>query len=116
MDKSWSLERFVWAANLVVFFIAAAGLVLSLLWGYYLWAVATVLIMLATFTSGFWFSQKVPNVHLEEFHDALAHDEFLLMVVVHKKRVAEIEDLIHRRHPEAYGGGVGWCVEALGTC
>ena len=113
MDKSWSLEKFIWAANLMVFFIAAVGLVLSLLLGFYVWSAMSVLIMLATFISGYLFTMNVPNVHLEDFHDALAHDEILLMVVVPKIRVAEIEDLVQRRHPVVNVGGVGWSMEAL---
>ena len=115
MDRSWRVERFAWTANLVIFFIAAVGFVLSLMWWLYVWSVVTVLIMLATMMSGFWFALKVPNVHLDEFHDALMRNEILLSVVVHKNRVAEIENLVHRRHPEAYGGGMGWSVEALGV-
>ena len=115
MDKSWILEKFVWVTNLVLFSLAAIGLVLSLLSGFYIWAVVSALIMLVTFSSGFWFRQKVPHVHLEDFHDALTRDEYLLMVVVPKNRVAEIEDLIQRRHPEVNVGGVGWSIEALGV-
>ena len=34
------------------------------------------------------------------------------MVVVPKDRVAEVEYLVHRRHPEAFGGGV-WMVYGI---
>ena len=115
MDRNWRLERFVWTANLLVFFIAAVGFVLSLMWGLYVWSAVTVLVLVVTATSGFWFTLKVPNVHLVEFHDALAQNKILLSVVVPKQRIAEIENLVHRRHPEAYGGGVGWSMEALGV-
>jgi hypothetical protein len=115
MDKSWILEKIIRVTNLALFSLAAIGLVLSLLSGFHLWVLVSTLIMLVTSSSGFWFSQKVPHVHLEDFHDALAHDEYLLMVVVPKNRVAEIEDLIQRRHPEANVGGVGWSIEALGV-
>lgn len=36
------------------------------------------------------------------------------MVDVPKQRVAEIEELMYRRHPEATAGGTGWTIEALG--
>lgn len=45
---------------------------------------------------------------------ALSHDNALLMVDVPKARVAEIEALLGRRHPEAMAGGASWTIEALG--
>jgi hypothetical protein len=35
------------------------------------------------------------------------------MVDVPAGRVAEVEETVHRRHPEAIAGGVGWSVDAL---
>ena len=57
---------------------------------------------------------RIPNVHLDEFRDALAHGEILLMVDVAQQRVADIEDCVHHNHPETTIGGVGWGTEALG--
>jgi hypothetical protein len=45
---------------------------------------------------------------------ALSHDNALLMVDVPKARVAEVEALIERRHPEAVTGRASWTIEALG--
>ena len=56
----------------------------------------------------------VPDVHLTEFTDALSHGEILLMVDVPASRVAEIEDFVHHRYPEAVVGGVSWTVEGFG--
>ncbi|MEJ2179709.1 MAG: hypothetical protein P8Y28_04550, partial [Gammaproteobacteria bacterium] len=67
MDKSWILEKIIRVTNLALFSLAAIGLVLSLLSGFHLWVVVSTLIMLVTSSSGFWFSQKVPHVHLEDF-------------------------------------------------
>jgi hypothetical protein len=52
-------------------------------------------------------------VHLGEFRDALAHGEVLLMVDVPRGRVSEVEDRVHRHHPEATVGGVGWSADML---
>ena len=30
-----------------------------------------------------------------------------------RERVADIEDKVHRRHPQAVVGGVGWSIQAL---
>ncbi len=57
---------------------------------------------------------KVPDVHLTEFTDALSHGEVLLMVDVPSRRVAEIENFIYHRFPEAVVGGVGWTLDAFG--
>jgi len=35
------------------------------------------------------------------------------MVDVAARQVANVEDLVHRHHPEAVVGGVGWNVDAL---
>jgi hypothetical protein len=53
-------------------------------------------------------------VHLTEFTDALAHGEILLMVDVSLHRVAEIENFVHRHHPEAAISGTSWTIDALG--
>ncbi|MBI5039891.1 MAG: hypothetical protein HZB57_01360, partial [Gammaproteobacteria bacterium] len=55
----------------------------------------------------------VPNIHLREFAAALRHGELVLMVSVPRNRVAEIEDLVHRHHPDAAVGGVGWSSDLL---
>jgi hypothetical protein len=52
-------------------------------------------------------------VYLTEFTDALSHGEVLLMIDVPAKRVAEIEDFVHHRYPEACVGGVGWSMGVL---
>jgi len=49
---------------------------------------------------------RLPNAHLNELKDALAHGEILLMVDVSEDRVAVVEKLIHNHHPEAAVGGV----------
>jgi hypothetical protein len=112
-DRAWRIEHRLWNANLGLFALALAGLLVALYLGLTGWAVAALAVMLATFVAGEQFAVKVPHAHLDEVRAALAHGEVLLMVDVPRQRVAEIEDLVHRRHPEAALGGVGWSTDAL---
>ena len=114
-DVVWRTERLLWGANLGLFWIAAAGLVAGLLCGSATASVLAVGVMVATFTAGALFAIKVPNVHLDEFRDAIAAGEVLLMVDVPQGRVAQIEHILERRHPEATPGGVGWTAHILGV-
>lgn len=108
------IEWISWNANLVIFLTALLGLVVAMYSGSTPWALACVMIMAVTFALGEWFIDHVPNAHLNEFRDALAHGEILLMVDVPRWRVKEIEDYVHKRHPEAAVGGVGWTIERWG--
>ena len=113
-DACCAFENVLWKANLVLFFIATAGLFASLFWGSTGWSVLTAAIMGITFIAGERFAARVPHAHLDEFRDALAHGELLLMVDVTRDRVAELEALVQRKHPGAVVGGVGWSAPALG--
>ena len=115
MDRNWRLEKYVRLANRVLLSVATIIFALSFMWGFYMWSTLAVLVMLASLLTGYWFSMKIPNVHLSEFYDALMRDEILLTVVVPKHRVSEIEALVHRCYPKAYGSGVGWSIEAIGV-
>ena len=113
-DSASQLEKFLWNANLVSFAVALCvfiALVLTLNWNW--WLVAPVVIMVANFLAGLSFT-SVPNTHLGEFQDALAHGEILLMVDVAETEVAKVERQVHHQHPEAAIGGVGWGTAALG--
>ena len=112
-DTTFRLERFIWSANLVMFLIALTAFVASMLTASIAWAGVSILIMLVTFLAGEQFAVRIPDVHLTEFTDALSHGEVLLMIDVPAVRVSEIEDFVHRRHPEACVGGVGWTVDAF---
>ena len=48
----------------------------------------------------------VPNSRLKMFDTPLQRGDVLLMADVPYTRVAEIRELVHRRHPEASSGGV----------
>ena len=113
-DTAFRIEKFLWSANLAVFAFALVALVTALAAKEFNWATVSLLTMAATFFAGEQFAVHVPDVHLSEFTDALSHGEILLMIDVPFKRVTEIERFIHRKYPDAYGGGVGWSVDAFG--
>lgn len=113
-DTAFLVEKLLWMTNLLVFFVALIGLIMALISGDTLWSIVAIFVMLATFIAGELFVVFVPDVHLSEFSDALSHGEILLMVDVAKNQVAEVENLVHRHHPEAVVGGVGWTLDAFG--
>jgi hypothetical protein len=113
-DAAGHLENFLWNANLISFVVAfGIFIILAITTGRNLWLLAPVVIMVANFLIGVRFA-RLPNTHLDEFRDALAHGEILLMVDVTEERVADIENLVHRHHPEATVGGVSWGTPAFG--
>ena len=113
-DAGYRLERNLWGANLILFGIALLGAIWALLGGSLGWLAVAIAVMFATFVGGLLFTH-VPNVHLSDLRDALAHGEVLVMVDVPKGKVHDAEDLVRRHHPEAVIGGVGWTVDALGV-
>jgi len=113
-DAAGHLENFLWNANLLSFIVAfGIFIILAFTTGANLWLFAPVIIMAANFLIGLRFV-RLPNTHLDEFRDALAHGEILLMVDVTKERVSDVENLVHHHHPEATVGGVGWGTPTFG--
>ena len=112
-DVEKSLERVAWDGNLGLFFVAALALVAAVIGGIMPLILAMAAVMIVTFLLGLRFT-RIPNVHLDEFRDAIAHGEILLMVDVPPWQVRTVEDRVHKHHPEAVVGGVGWAVEAFG--
>jgi hypothetical protein len=113
-DIGGRLETAVWDGNLALFFAALLALAgLFLLEVHWTWLLVPVAVMLATFTAGLVFTARIPNVHLSEFTDAIHHGELLLMVDVPVWQVSYVESLVHRHHPEAVAGGVGWHLDIL---
>lgn len=113
-DVAARIEQYLWVGNLGIFFVALLVLlVLTVLpiSGY--WLLLPVGVMLIAFIMGLEFVMHVPNVHLAEFRDALRHQEILLMIDVAVPQVAMVENLVHRTHPEAVVGGVGWSITAM---
>ena len=113
-DAASHLESFLWNANLLSFFVALGMFIIMLVTtGWNLWLLVPAAIMMANFLAGLRFT-RLPNTHLDEFRDAMAHGEILLMVDVPEQRVADIENQVHHHHPEATVGGVGWGTPAFG--
>jgi hypothetical protein len=113
-DAAGHLESFLWNANLISFALALVILVVLLVTtGWSLWLLAPAALMVTNFLAGLRFT-RLPNTHLGEFRDAMAHGEILLMVDVPEKQVAEIEERVHQHHPEVVAGGVSWGTPAFG--
>jgi len=113
-DTASRLEKTLWNANLFSFALALCvliALVVTANWSW--WLLAPLAIMMLNFLAGLTFA-SVPNTHLGEFQDALAHGEILLMVDVPETQVAKVEKQVHHQHPEATIGGVGWGTAAIG--
>jgi len=113
-DTTFRTQSVLWNFNLLLFAFAAIVFLITLIIGELFWIIAALAIMLVTFFVGERFVVRIPDVHLTEFTDALAHGEILLMVDVPRNRVAEFEDFVHHRHPEATVGGVGKSMDAFG--
>ena len=113
-DLGARIEHYLWGGNLALFFLALTALVvfvlLPLSWW---WLLLPAGIMLVSFLTGLEFVMHTPNVHLSEFRSAMRHREILLMIDVPAGQVADVEETVHRLHPEAITGGVGWSVNAL---
>ena len=113
-DDAHLLEDILWRANLLLFFVALVVFIYSALFGILFYALISLSIMLVSFLSGDFFAMYVPHIQMNEFKHAINHNEILLMVDVPKKRIAEIEDCIHRHHPAAIEGGSSWSLQLMG--
>jgi hypothetical protein len=113
-DSVWRLEHWLWNGNLVLFAVAALGLLYSLYLGYVVVAILAAAVMIASITAGALFVYRVPDTHLGELRSALAHGEIVVMVDVPRHQVDGIQRLVEQRHPEAEVSGVGWTIERLG--
>ncbi len=113
-DTAFRAEQFLWYANLLLFTVALIILIASLAAAEWFWSGFALLTMLISFFAGQQFVARIPDVHLTEFTDALAHGEILLTLDVPLYRVAEIENLVHKHHPEAAVGGTSWTMDAFG--
>ncbi len=108
------VEKIIWNADLALFFMALAGVAIALFYGAMAWAALGLAVMALTFSAGYVFATRIPNVHLNAFRDALSHHEILLSVDVPPRQVAMVGQLVHRHHPEAVDGGVGWSLHKFG--
>src|SRR3989344_1428223 len=63
-DTVWHLQRILWTGNLVLFAVAATGLIVSLLRDSTIGAFLSIAVMILTFIAGFLFATRVPDTHL----------------------------------------------------
>ncbi len=106
-DMHTKIENTLWNFNLGTFFTALVILVFSFISANYWLAAASLVVMLTTYWSGYYYLTK-PTIHLSGFHAAFQHDEILLMVDVPKQQVTQIEELVHRKSPSASEEGISW--------
>lgn len=111
-DRVHRLEMRAWIANQFLFWTAFAIALTAAFYGAVGWVAAMVAVMIATFVLGL-LDTRLPTARIGQMSGAINHGEILLMVDQPPERVHEVERLIHRRHPEASLGGVGWTIEAL---
>ncbi|HEX5637435.1 MAG TPA: hypothetical protein VFY78_10145 [Gammaproteobacteria bacterium] len=113
-DVLRTIEQVLWRADLLLFVLALAAFIATLVAGYYLWMLVSLAVMAISFFGGNFFASHIPNVHLNEFSDALSHSEVLLMVDVEQHQVARIEFLVGQHHPAAVAGGSSWTLDVAG--
>ncbi len=114
-DRIWLLDRLFWRGSLTLFFGALAALVLAAANGWIPGVIGALAVLVVSFLSGYRFLVRLPHSHLADLRVPLSHGEIVLLVDVPRGRVAEIEERVSRRHPEAHLGGVGWSLHALGA-
>ncbi len=107
-DRVYKIERSLCSDNIVLFFLATFITFFFLGFELYHFAAITLAIMFTCLILGTLFTIKIPNVHVSEFDAALKHREVLLIVNADKQQMHDIDNIVHRRHPEAITGGVGW--------
>lgn len=114
-DLAGRIDRWLWDVNLLVFFIALALCVLALWNASWVWAAGCLVLMVLTFSFGYYYTRHIPHAHMTECQTALRHGEILLLVDVPYWRLAPVEKAMRQRHMEIEIGGVGWTLNALGV-
>lgn len=110
-DKARQLEDFFWSGNLVLFAIFTVIFIAAMLSANYILALISAAIMLVSFAAGNFFIKHIPHTHLNEFKDALSHNELLMMIDVPDETAATVENSIHRHHPAAVEAGSSWTLK-----
>lgn len=113
-DTGKKIENWFWDTDLILFFIALLSLLLMTLQQVPGWSlIIPISIMAFTFALGNYFINRIPNVHLDEFCNAMKHREILIMIDVPRADICEIQQWIKHHHPDAVTDGVDWTSEAL---
>lgn len=100
-DSTLRAQSVIWNINLLIFAFAVIAFLITLMIGELSWIILALALLVASFFAGEQFLVNIPDVHLADFNEALAKGEILVMIDVPMSRVTEIEDLVHRRHPDA---------------
>ncbi|HUT41008.1 MAG TPA: hypothetical protein VM011_06650 [Gammaproteobacteria bacterium] len=110
-----SAQQLAWNANTICFAIAVVATFLAPVFvGLSGWLLLPVVIMAANFLTGFYLNSAA-NKELNEFRDAVAHGEILLVADVPELRVIEVEQEIQRHHPAATSSASpDWDAHAIG--
>ena len=110
-DRARQLEDYFWVGNLILFAVFTILFISAMLAAYYVLALICVAVMLLSFAAGNFFIRHIPHTHLNQFKDALSHNELLMMIDVPDETAAEIENSIHRHHPAAVEAGSTWTIK-----
>jgi len=113
-DLRARLARFFWNGDLLIFALALVGLIIALVMGTLIWATVALVLMVVTYSIGAFYAMNIPEHSLVEFRAELSHGEILLMVDVSKKRLHEIETLVHHKHSAADCEGSSWTLDLMG--
>lgn len=114
IDVEAPLESRLRNTNLTLFFIALTFFVVAeLAFGYPFVASIAVVLMFAAFISGLILLQRLPSAHRDQFREALAHEETLLMVDLPTRRGHEAEHFVHTHYSDAVTGSVNWHLRAM---
>jgi hypothetical protein len=95
------LQRLIWNANTTCFAAAlVATILVPVFTGLSWWLLLPAGVMSANFMTGLYLNNASGN-ELNEFRDAVAHGEIVLIVDVPETRAAAVEHEIQLHHPEA---------------
>ena len=106
------IEYWLWQLNFAVFATALTVGAISLFSQQFQLTIAMLFVMIVTFVAGYLWAQ-VPDMPVKDFHQEMSHGEILLMVDVMGHRAYEVEQHVHRHHPEAISGGTSWMIDAF---
>lgn len=107
------IARWIWDGELALFALLVIAFVIALFLGMFSGAVLLLIAAALLVAVGAYYATRIPEMSLDEFKEALCHNEILLMVDVPYRRVNEIEQLM-RKHPGAVAQGTSWTIEGIG--
>lgn len=106
-DRYALIDWWGWRIDLGLFFVALLVFVAALIWAPNYW-LAPALLVVGSLAAGLYYIMRIPQDHIRDFISSVSHGEALMMVDVKISQVHDVSRYIHRHHPEALTGGVGW--------